>query len=84
MWNMAMPTSDGSLSDVEDRVLRSPWTCWCSYNRRRRRSVGWMLRTQERANEGRVSVVMAGGCSSPFYSGRGGAHRDEGGGNSRR
>jgi hypothetical protein len=43
-------------------------------NQRRRRSVGWMLRTRKRAIEGEVSVVMAGGCSSPFYSGRGGAH----------
>jgi hypothetical protein len=33
----------------------------------------------ERANEGGVCVVMAGGCSSPFYSGRGGARRGEGG-----
>jgi hypothetical protein len=30
---------------------------------------------------GGVSVVMAGGCSSSFYSGRGGARRGEGGGN---
>jgi hypothetical protein len=28
--------------------------------------VGWTLQTRERANEGGVSVVMAGGCSSPF------------------
>jgi hypothetical protein len=34
--------------------------------------VGWTLRTQKRAIEGGVSVAMAGGCSSPFYSGRGG------------
>jgi hypothetical protein len=34
--------------------------------------VGWTLRTWERANEGGVSVVMAGVCASPFYSGRGG------------
>jgi hypothetical protein len=34
--------------------------------------VGWTLRTWERANEGRVSVVMARVCASPFYSGRGG------------
>jgi hypothetical protein len=53
-------------------------------NRRRRRSVGWTLRTQKREIEGGVSVVMAGGCSSPFYSGRGGAHRGGGGGNGRR
>jgi hypothetical protein len=53
-------------------------------NRRRRRLVGWTLRTRERANEGGVSVVMAGWCSSPFYSGRGGARRGMGGGNSRR
>jgi hypothetical protein len=52
-------------------------------NRQRRRSVGWTLQTRERANEGGVSVVMAGGCSSPFYSGRGGACRDEGGANGR-
>jgi hypothetical protein len=44
-------------------------------NRRRRRSVGWTLQTRKRAIEGGVSVVMAGGCSSPFYSGRGGAHQ---------
>jgi hypothetical protein len=37
--------------------------------------VGWTLRTRKRAIEGGVSVVMAEGCSSPFYSGRGGAHR---------
>jgi hypothetical protein len=53
-------------------------------NRWRRRSVGWTLRTRKQAIEGRVSVVMAGGCSSPFYSGRGGARRGGGGGNGRR
>jgi hypothetical protein len=52
-------------------------------NRQRRRSVGWTLQTRERANEGGVSVVMAGGCSSPFYSGRGGACRGKGGANGR-
>jgi hypothetical protein len=41
-------------------------------NRRRRRSVEWELRTRKHAIEGEVSVVMAGGCSSSFYSGRGG------------
>jgi hypothetical protein len=45
--------------------------------------MGWTLRTRKRAIEGGVSVVMAGGCSSPFYNGRGGAHRG-GGGESRR
>jgi hypothetical protein len=35
-------------------------------NRRRRHSVGWTLWTRKRAIEGGVSVVMAGGCSSPF------------------
>jgi hypothetical protein len=49
-------------------------------NRRRRRSVEWELRTRKHAIEGEVSVVMAGGCSSSFYSGRG-AHRGGGGGN---
>jgi hypothetical protein len=44
-------------------------------NRQRRRSVGWTLQTREREIKGVVSVVMAGGCSSPFYSGRRGAHR---------
>jgi hypothetical protein len=53
-------------------------------NQRRRRSVGWTLWTRKRAIEGGVSVVMAGGCSSPFYSGQGGAHRTEGGENDRR
>jgi hypothetical protein len=53
-------------------------------NWRRRRSVRWTLWTRKRAIEGGVSVVMAGGCSSPFYSGRGGAHQDGGGGNGRR
>jgi hypothetical protein len=53
-------------------------------NQRRRRSVGWTLRTQKRAIEGGVSVVMAGGYSSPFYSGRGGVHRGGGGGNGQR
>jgi hypothetical protein len=43
--------------------------------------MGWTLRTRKRAIEGGVSVVMAGGCSSPFYSGRGGAHRGGGEGN---
>jgi hypothetical protein len=52
-------------------------------NRWRRRSVGWTLQTREQANEGGVSVVMAGGCSSAFYSGRGGARQGEGGGNNR-
>jgi hypothetical protein len=50
-------------------------------DRRRRRSVEWVLRTQKQAIEGEVSVVMAGGCSSSFYSGQGGAHRVGGGGN---
>jgi hypothetical protein len=50
-------------------------------NQSRRRSVGWILWTRERANEGGVSVVMVVGCSSPFYSGRGGAHLGVGGGN---
>jgi hypothetical protein len=53
-------------------------------NRRRRRSVEWALWTRKQEIEGEVSVVMAGGCSSPFYSGRGGAHRGGGGGNGRR
>jgi hypothetical protein len=53
-------------------------------NWRRRRLVEWALRTQKQAIEGEVSVVMAEGCSSSFYSGRGGAHRGGGGGNSRR
>jgi hypothetical protein len=53
-------------------------------NRQRRRSVGWTLQTRKRAIEGGVSVVMAGGCSSPFYSARGGAHWGGGGGNGRR
>jgi hypothetical protein len=35
-------------------------------NRRRRRSVGWALRTRKRAIEGGVSVVMAGGAPRPF------------------
>jgi hypothetical protein len=35
-------------------------------NRRRRRSVGWTLRTRKRAIEGGVSVVMAGGAPRPF------------------
>jgi hypothetical protein len=48
----------------------------------RRRSVEWALRTRKHAIEGEVSVVMARGCSSSFYSGQGGAHR--GGGNVRR
>jgi hypothetical protein len=51
-------------------------------NRWRRPSVEWALRTRKHAIEGEVSVVMAGGCSPSFYSGRGGAHR--GGGNGRR
>jgi hypothetical protein len=34
--------------------------------------VEWALRTQKQAIEGEVSVVMAGGCSSSFYRGRGG------------
>jgi hypothetical protein len=49
-------------------------------NRRRRRSVGWMLRTQERANEGGVSVVMAGGSPRPFIvagEGHAGAREEE-------
>jgi hypothetical protein len=52
-------------------------------NRQRRRSVEWALRTRKQAIGGKVSVVMAGGCSSSFYSGRGGAHRGGGGGNGR-
>jgi hypothetical protein len=53
-------------------------------DRRRRRSVEWALQTRKQAIEGEVSVVMAEGCSSSFYSGRGGAHRGGGGGNGRR
>jgi hypothetical protein len=53
-------------------------------NQRRRRSVEWALQTQKQAIEGEVRVVMAEGCSSSFYSGRGGAHRGGGGGNGRR
>jgi hypothetical protein len=34
--------------------------------------VEWALQTRKQAIEGEVSVVMAGGCSSSFYSGRGG------------
>jgi hypothetical protein len=49
-------------------------------NRRRRRSVEWALRTQKQAIVGEVSVVMAGGCSSSFHSGWGGAHQGGGGG----
>jgi hypothetical protein len=33
------------------------------------------LRTQKHLIEGEVSVVMAGGCSSSFHSGRGRAHQ---------
>jgi hypothetical protein len=49
-------------------------------NRRRRHSVEWALWTQKQEIEGEVSVVMAGGCSSSFYSGRGGEHWGGGGG----
>jgi hypothetical protein len=35
-------------------------------NRRRRRSVGWTLRTRKRAIEGGVCVGMAGGAPHPF------------------
>jgi hypothetical protein len=41
-------------------------------NRRRRRSEDGELRTWKHVIEGEVSVVMAGRCSSSFYSGRGG------------
>jgi hypothetical protein len=34
--------------------------------------VEWELRTRKHAIEGEVSVLMAGGCSSSFYSGSGG------------
>jgi hypothetical protein len=53
-------------------------------NRWRRRSVEGELRTRKHAIEDEVSVVMAGGCSSSFYSGRGRAHRGGRGGNGRR
>jgi hypothetical protein len=46
--------------------------------------VEWALRTRKQAIEDEVSVVMAGGCFSSFYSGRGGAHRGERGGNGQR
>jgi hypothetical protein len=49
-------------------------------NRQRRRSVEGELRTRKHVTEGEVSVVMARGCSSSFYSGRGRAHRGGGGG----
>jgi hypothetical protein len=51
---------------------------------RKRRSVEWVLWTRKQAIEGEVSVAMARGCSSSFYSGRGGAHQGGGGGNGRR
>jgi hypothetical protein len=51
--------------------------------RRRRCSVEGELRTRKHAVEGEVSVVMAGGCSSSFYSGRGRAHQGRAGGNGR-
>jgi hypothetical protein len=51
-------------------------------NRRRRRSVVGELRTEKHLIEGEVSVLMAGGCSSSIYSGRGRAHRGGRGGNS--
>jgi hypothetical protein len=48
-------------------------------NRWRRHSVGWTLRTRERANEGGVSVVMAGGAPRPFIvAGEGHAGAREG------
>jgi hypothetical protein len=41
--------------------------------------VGWMLRTRERANEGGVCVVMAGGAPRPFIvAGEGHAEAREG------
>jgi hypothetical protein len=45
---------------------------------------GGELRSRKHAIEGEVSVVMARGCSSSFYSGRGRAHRGGGGGNGQR
>jgi hypothetical protein len=39
---------------------------------------------RKHAIEGEVSVVMAGGCTSSFYSGWGRAHWGGGGGNGRR
>jgi hypothetical protein len=48
-------------------------------DRRRRRLVEWALQTRKQAIEGEVSVVMVGGCSLSFCSGRGGAHRGGGG-----
>jgi hypothetical protein len=53
-------------------------------NQWRRRSVEGELRTRKHLIEGEVSVVMAGGCPSLFYSGWGRAHRGGGGGNGRR
>jgi hypothetical protein len=53
-------------------------------NRWRRRSVEGELWTRKHSIEVEVSVVMAGGCSSSFYSGRGRAHQGEGGGNGQR
>jgi hypothetical protein len=53
-------------------------------NRRRRCSVGWTLRSQKRAIEGGVSVVMAGGVlPRPFIVAGEGARRGGGGGNGR-
>jgi hypothetical protein len=50
-------------------------------NRRRRCSVEGEPQTRKHSIEGEVSVLMVGGCSSSFYSGRGRAHRRGGGGN---
>jgi hypothetical protein len=49
-----------------------------------RSSMGWELQTQERAKEGGGECGDGSGCSSPFYSGYGGARRGEEGGNGRR
>jgi hypothetical protein len=46
-------------------------------------SVEGELWTRKHSIEGEVSVVMAGVCSSSFYSGRGRAHRSGRGGNGR-
>jgi hypothetical protein len=53
-------------------------------NLQRRCSVEGELRTRKHAIEGKVSLVIARGCSSSFYSGRGRAHWGGGGGNGRR
>jgi hypothetical protein len=83
-WPQATPEHGSSLTGAQQREGKSARAS-SGLGRRRggraternggdgRCSVGWELWTRERAKEGGGQCGDGRGCSSPFYSGRGGA-----------